>query len=152
MFTRHFKDWAKGEPPSEAASVLGERDAFEGGLIPFDFEVDNRNDVNYLKSNAGLFFPETDFSGMQSHWVKDAKLAGAWDCLRTDDHPFGGDDPPEAWFFQEMLTWDLLKFVIAALVQIYGPSLLDQYLWLIDKLDANSDLRQHMREDLELLR
>ncbi len=149
MFTRHFKDWANGEPPGVAASILGEKHSFENGLIPFDFEVEERNEVNYLKSNAGLFFPETDFSGMQGYRVQDAKLSGAWDCLRTDDHPFGGDDPPEAYFYQEMLTWDLLKFVIAALVQIHGPSLLDQYLWLIDNLEVDSELRLHMRKDLE---
>ena len=152
MFARFFKNWINAEPPGGTASALGEDPEYVSGIIPFDFETKKRNKANYLQSNAGLFFPETDFSGAQGYRIQNAKLAGAWHCLRTDDHPFGGDDPPEAYFYQEMLTWDLLKFVITALVKIQGPSLLDQYIWLIDNLEADSNLLQHMREDLELLR
>ena len=148
MFSRFFHDWTQAEPPGDAASVLGEEPIFVSGTAWYEAEIDERNEANYLKSNDGVFFPETDFSGMQGVYVEDAKLSGNWDYLRTDASPYGDDDPPESYFFREMMAWDLMKFIISALAQLQGQSLLDDYLWLIKNLDAHDELRRHMCADL----
>ena len=151
MFVKFFQKWAVSEAPEVAAAILYEDPPFPNGIAKYELEILERNSMNYLQSNAGVFFPESDFSAMPKYRIGSARASGNWDCLRTDAHPFGDDDPAEAHFSHEMLTWDLLKFVITALVKIQGSSLLEQYIWLIDNLDADSDLRQHMRDDLELL-
>ena len=148
MFSRCFHDWTQDEPPGTAASVLGEEPISVSGTAWYEAEIDERNEANYLKSNDGVFFPETDFSGMQGVYMQDAKLLGNWDYLRTDASPYGDDDPPESHLFKEMMAWDLIKFIILALARLQGQSLLDEYLWLLEKLEAHDELRRHMRADL----
>ncbi len=148
MFSRFFRNWAEIEPPGEAASVLGEEPIFVSGTAWYEAETNERNEANYLKSNDGLFFPETDFSGMQGAYLEDAKLSGNWDYLRTDTSPYSDFDPPEAHFFREMMTWDLIKYIISALAKLQGQALLDEYLWLIKNLQAHDELRDHMSSDI----
>ena len=114
----------------------------------YEAEHEERNDANYLRSDAGVFFPETDFSGMQGFFVENAKTLGNWDYLRTDASPHGNDDPPGAWFFREMMSWDLIKFTVGSLVTLQGQSLLSDYLWLLENLEAHDGLRDHMITDL----
>ena len=121
MFSRFFRGWTEAEPPGDAASVLGEEAIFVCGTASYEAEIEERNEANYLKSNDGVFFPETDFSGMQGVYIEDAKLSGNWDYLRTDANPFGDDDPPESYFFREMMAWDLIKYIISALAKFAGP-------------------------------
>ena len=149
MFSRYFREWAEGEAPGEAASALGEEPILGGGTAFFESEIEQRNEANYLRVNDGYFFPEANFSGMHGHFLRDAKFAGNWDYLRTDINPYGDDDPPEAYFFKEMIAWDLIKYVISALVNIHGHKLLDESLWLIKNLDALEELRQHLISDLK---
>lgn len=144
-FSRYFKDWAEEEAPRETASLLEEED---DGTAWYEMPTQERNEANYLQSNAGLFFPETDFSGLQRHFIDDAELLGNWNWLRTDASPSNSEYPPEAWFFKEMMTWDLIKFVVMALVKSQGQRLLEDYIWLIDNLAANPELRKHMKNDL----
>ena len=148
MFSRFFHNWTEAEPPRETASILGEEPIFVSGTAWYEAEIEERNEANYLKSNDRLFFPETDFSGMQEFYLDDAKLSGNWDYLRTDASPYGGDDPPESYFFREMMAWHLIKYIISALVRLQGQSLLDEYLWMIKNLEAHDELRQHMCADL----
>lgn len=148
MFSRFFHDWTQAEPPGETASVLGEEPIFVSGTAWYEAEIDERNEANYLKSNDRAFFPETDFSGMQGMYIEDAKLFGKWDYLRTDANPYRDDDPPEAYFFREMMAWDLIKYIILALAQLQGRSLLDEYHWLMNNLEAHDELRRHMCADL----
>ena len=110
-----------------------------------------RNEANYLKDNAGLFFPETDFTGGQEWTVSTSKVVGNWDWLRTDANPLSEEEPPEAYFFAEMMAWDLIKYVIKALVSLEGQYLLDQYIWILENLDAHDDLREHMMADLRTI-
>ena len=148
IFSRYFQAWAKEEAPGKEASSLGEDPIFIDGTAWYEAAIEERNEANYLQSNAGVFFPETDFSGLQRHVVEEAKSLGNWNWLRTDATPSESEYPPEAWFFKEMMTWDLIKFVIAALVESQGQRLLEDYIWIIDNLDAYPELTQHMKNDL----
>ena len=148
MFSRFFRDWANDEPPGQIASVLGEDCPFPESSAWYETDVEERNEANYLKSDAGVFFPETDFSGLQGKIVEEAKFLGNWDFLRTDLSPSGTDEPPGAWFYREMMAWVLIKYITTALVKLMGKTLLDQYLWLIHNLEAYDELLQHMRDDL----
>ena len=127
---------------------MGEEPIMGDGTAWYESAVENRNEANYLKPNDGFFFPEANFSGMHNYFLEDAKMTGNWDYLRTDVNPYGPDDPPEAYFFEEMMAWDLIKFVILALVSIHGQKFLDEFLWLIKNLDALDELRQHVISDL----
>ncbi len=147
IFSRYFQDWAQDETPRKVASILGEDPIFAKGTAMYAAAIVERNEANYLQSNAGVFFPETDFSGSQ-HVVKVAKSRGNWNWLRTDATPGGSEDSPEEWFAKEMGTWYLIKFVIAALVKSQGQLLLEDYVWIIDNLDAYPGLTQHMKNDL----
>ena len=148
MFSRFFHDWEEAEPPGETASGLRDEPILVGGIDSYKSEVQERNEANYLRSNDGVFFPETDFSGMQEVYLEDAKLSGDWDYLRTDASPYDDDDPPESYFFREMMAWDLIKYIISALVKLQGQELLDEYLWLIKNLQAHDELRHHMIADI----
>ena len=148
IFSRSFKDWLFHEAPAKTAAGLSEDPILNHGTAWYEALVEERNDANYLNAHAGLFFPETDFSGDEGFIVDEAKSLGAWDCLRTDSSPFATDDPPEAWFFKEMIAWDLLKYVIAILTNLHGQKLLEEYLWLIRKLDANSELSMRMADEI----
>ena len=145
IFSRYFGDWAEDQAPRETASCLGEED---DGTAWFEMPVEERNEANYLQSNAGVFFPETDFSGLQRYFLEQAELIGNWNWLRTDTTPSESEYPPEAWFFEEMMAWNLIKFVISAMVRSQGHRLLEDYIWIIDNLDAYPELKQHMKNDL----
>lgn len=132
------------------ADGLSEDPILNHGTAWYEALVEERNDANYLKAHSGLFFPETDFSGDQGFIVDEAKSLGAWDCLRTDLSPFATDDPPEAWFFKEMMAWDLIKYVIAILTNLHGQRLLEEYLWLIRKFASNSDLSMRLAADISM--
>lgn len=147
MFSRYFQEWEGEEPPGSIASLLSEKPISIGGTAWYETQVDERNRANYLQSNAGVFFPETDFSGLQGFTIDGAKLLGNWDWLRTDASPYP-DEPPEAWFHDEVLCWKLIEYIIMALAKLQGRHLLDQYIWLIENLDAYDELRQHMSTDL----
>ena len=148
MFSRRFQEWAADESPGEAASVLGEEPILGFGSAWYETEVEERNEANYLKLNDGYFFPEAHFSGMHRHFLEDAKLSGNWDYLRTDANPYRTDEPPEAYFFKEKMAWDLIKYVISALVQVQGKHHLDEFNWLIKNLEANGELCEHVIADL----
>ena len=152
MFSRYFRDWTDKEPPSTTASVLTEDPKAEAWDIQgYEFAVIMRNESNYLKDNAGLFFPETDFTGGQEWTVSTAKVIGNWDWLRTDTNPLSEEEPPEAYFFSEMMAWDLIKYVIKALVSLEGQYLLDQDIWILENLDAHDELREHMMAELRTI-
>ena len=148
LFSRLFQDWAEAEPPREAASSLREEPIITGGISWYETEIEERNEANYLGQNDGIFFPETDFSGMQTAYLEEAKVLGNWNYLRTDASPYASDDPPESWFFKEMMAWDLTKYIIVALARMQGQPLLDEYLWLINNLEAHDELRRHMSAGL----
>ena len=114
IFSRYFGDWAEDEAPRETASCLGEGD---DGTAWYEMPVEARNEANYLQSNAGVFFSETDFSGLQRYFLEQAELIGNWNWLRTDTTPSESEYPPEAWFSEEMMAWNLIKFVISAMVR-----------------------------------
>lgn len=151
IFSRQFKDWSSDEPPGALAALLTDDEGDAFGLPWHQFEVEERNDANYLRSNAGFFFPETDFSGDQESNIEIAKLLGDWDCLRTDSSPIDNSDPPEAWFYKEMMTWDLIKYLISVLVKLHGQPLLDQYVWFARKLEAHSDLSSRIEDEIRAL-
>ena len=148
IFSRYFQDWAKEEVPGQDASGLGEDPIFIDRTAWYEAAIEERNEANYLQRNAGLFFPETDFSKLHRHIVEDAKSLGSWNWLRTDASPGGSEEPPEAWFFKEMMTWDLIKFVIMALVKSQGQRLLEDYIWVVHNLDAYHELTEHLKIDL----
>ena len=145
IFSRYFGDWSEEEAPNETASCLREED---DGTALYEMPVEARNEANYLQSNAGVFFPETDFSGLQQYFLEQSELIGNWNWFRTDATPNESEYPPEAWFFEEMMAWNLIKFVILALVESQGQRLLEDYTWMIDNLAANPELKQLMRNDL----
>ena len=118
------------------------------GTAWYEWPTEERNEANYLQRNAGLFFPETDFSGMQGHFIENAKVWGNWDWLRTDATPQESEYPPEAWFFKEMMAWDLIRFVIMALLKSQGDGLLEDYIWIIHNLSAYHELKEHLERDL----
>ena len=145
IFSQYLGDGVEDEAPRETASGLGEED---DGTAWYEMPVEERNETNYLQSNAGVFFPEPDSSGLQRHFVEEAKLIGNWNWLRTDASPRGSEEPAKAWFFEEVMTWNLIKFVIVALVKSQGRNLLEDYIWLADNLAANPELSEHMKNDI----
>ena len=58
------------------------------------------------------------------------------------------EEPPEAWFHEEMMAWDVIRYTAKALVTLEGQDLLDEYIWIIEHLDAYDELRNHMISDL----
>lgn len=148
MFGRNFRHWTDAEPEAIASVLTEDPEGKEIGFQGYEFPVVQRNEANYLQSNAGFFFPETDFSGLQGWTVGIARTMGNWDWLRTDDNPMSNEDPPEAYFFAEMMAWDLIKYVIRILVTLEGQYLLEQYIWIIEHLDAYDELREHLKSDL----
>lgn len=149
MFSRYFSEWKDEEPPKITASLRREAPEIEKwSFQSYELPVIMRNETNYLQSNAGIFFPETDLTGLQEWTIGTARTMGEWDWLRTDDNPMSDEEPPEAYFFAEMMAWDLIKYVIKVLVTLEGKYLLDQYIWIIENLDAYHELREHMINDL----
>jgi hypothetical protein len=150
MFSRYFREWKDEEPPKITASLREEDPKAEKwDFQSYELPVIMRNETNYLQSNAGIFFPETDFSGLQGWTVGTARTMGDWDWLRTDENPFSYDEPPEAYFFAEMMAWDLIMYAIKVLVTLEGQYLLDEYIWIIENLDAYDELREHLISDLK---
>ena len=47
-----------------------------------------------------------------------------------------------------MMTWDLIKYTIGALVTL-ERQLTNDYIWIIENLDAFGELKDHMLEDLK---
>ncbi|MBI4200889.1 MAG: hypothetical protein HY531_01200 [Chloroflexi bacterium] len=149
MFARTFRDWTDTEP-RQFAYLRRENAEGEGWKIQgYEIPVMMRNQANYLQSIVGVFFPETDLTGLQEATVSTARRMGNWDWLRTDDNPMSEEEPPEAYFHEEMMAWDLIKYVIRALVALEGERLLEQYIWIIENLDAHDELRDHMKADLQ---
>ena len=106
-----------------------------------------RNQANYPQKIDGLFFPETHMSGLQEATIGNARVMGLWDWLRKDENPFSCIDPPEAHFADEMMTWDLIRYTIKALVEL-EENLIEDYVWIIENLDALEELKRHMLFDL----
>ena len=115
---------------------------------PYEFLSWMRNKTNYLQEIDGLFFPETHFAGTQELAVMDARTIGNWNWLRKDANPFSPEEPPEAHFAWEMMTWDLIKYTIRALVTLEGQ-LMSDYVWIIRNLDAFEELKNHMLAELQ---
>lgn len=150
MFSRNFRDWSDSVMRAATSSLTEEPS--DGELQHYRFPTMRRNQANYLQSIAGVFFPETDLTGGQEFTVGTAQTIGHWDWLRTDENPFSYEEPPEADFFEQMMAWDLIKYVIGTLVAIDGHRLIDQYTWIIENLGAFSELREHMVTDLNAIR
>ena len=149
MFSRKFREWQDSEP-RDFASMLEEdsESSYVGLEEPYEMPSWFRNQANYPQELEGLFFPETDMSGLQEDTIKSARTTGNWNWLRRDANPFSSEEPPESYFYDEMMTWDLVKYAIKALTALEGR-LMDEYVWLIKNLDAFEDLKQHMLADLQ---
>ena len=149
MFSRRFGDWQDPEPQDFASRLEEDSEARKVGMEePYEWPSWLRNQANYPQVIGGLFFPETDMSGLQEDTIKNARTTGNWNWLRRDANPFSPEDPPESYFYDEMMTWDLIKYAIKALTALEGQ-LMDDYVWLIENLDAFEDLKQHMLDDLQ---
>ncbi len=124
MFSRRFREWQDSEPRA-FASRLGEdpeaRDVRMEELYGLPAWL--RNQANYPQVIDGLFFPETDMSGLQEDTIESARTTGNWNWLRRDANPFSSEEPPESYFYNEMMTWDLIKYTIRALVTLEGQLL-----------------------------
>ena len=149
MFSRRFSEWQDAEPRDFASRFEEDPEANEIGMEePFGFPSWLRNQANYPQEIDGLFFPETDMSGLQKTTIGNARKAGNWNWLRRDVNPFSPEDPPESYFYNEMMTWDLIKYTIRALVTLEGQ-LMSDYVWIINNLDAFEGLKSHMLDDLQ---
>jgi hypothetical protein len=148
IFARAFGDWSDLEPNMTASPLMEDPEAEEWEYQRYEFPVLLRNQANYLQSRAGMFFPETDLTGWHRVTISDARVMGNWDWLRNDDNPMSYEEPSEAYFYEEMMAWDLIKYVVKALVTLEGKYLLEQYIWIIENLDAYDELREHMINDL----
>lgn len=137
MYAKYFANWEDPDAPTIATPDL------------YDVPVWMRNETNYLQSNTGIFFPETDLTGLQEWTIGTARTIGNWDWLRTDDNPLSYEEPPEAYFFAEMMAWDLIMYIVKVLATLEGQYLLDEYIWIIENLDAYDELREHMINDLK---
>ena len=152
MFSRTFRDWTDPEPRAATSILTEDPEAEEAlGLESYKFPSMQRNQANYLQKFAGVFFPETDLTGMHEFTVSTARQMGNWDWLRTDDNPLSDEEPPEAYFHEQMMAWDLIKYLAGALVALEGQRLLDQYIWIIRNVDAHDALSEHMIGDLRSL-
>ena len=148
IFSRYFKDWAEDEAPRQTAYCLSEEPIFGGGTAYFQVPTLERNEVNYLKSITGFFFPETTSHGLLTNRAEETKNLGNWNWLRTDASLYGSQYSPEEIFYKEMMTWDLIKYAIAALVRSQRQELLTDYMLIIDHLEAYAELGEHLKADL----
>ena len=148
IFSRYFNDWAEDEAPRKTAYCLSEERIFGGDTAYFQTPTLERNEVNYLKSIAGLFFPEATSHGLLTDRAGETKRLGHWNWLRTDSSLYGCQYAPEEIFFKEMMTWDLIKYAIAALVKCQRQELMTYYIQIIDNLEAYSELGEHLKADL----
>ena len=148
IFSRHFSDWTEGEAPQQTAYCLSEEHIFVGNTAYFQIPAMERNEVNYLRSNSGFFFPETTSHGILTNRAGETKQLGNWNWLRTDASLYGSQYSPEEIFFKEMMTWDLIKYTIAALVRSQRQELLKDYIGIIDNLEAYSELAEYLKSDL----
>ena len=149
MFSRMFREWQDSEPMEFASRLDEDSEARDAHMEePYGLPTLFRNQANYPQVIDGLFFPETDMSGLQEQKVRGARTTGNWNWLRRDANPFSSEDPPESYFYDEMMTWDLIKYAIKALTALEGQ-LMDDYVWIIKNLDAFEELKQHMLDDLQ---
>ena len=148
IFPRYFNDWAEDEAPRQTARCLSEEPILGGGPAYFQIPALERNEVNYLKSIAGLFFPEATSHGLMTGRAAETKLLGNWNWLRADASLDGSQYPPEEIFFKETTTWDLMKYTISALVRSQRQELLTGYMLIINNLEACYELGEHMKADL----
>ena len=150
MFSRRFREWEDSEPRDYACNLEEDSEAREAHMAePYELLTWFRNQVNYPQVVDGLFFPEADISRWHSEdTIRSARTTGHWDWLRRDSNPFSPDDPPEAHFAWEMMTWDLIKYTIRALVTLEGQ-LMSDYVWIIRNLDAFEELKNHMLAELQ---
>ena len=148
IFSRYFKDWAEDEAPWQTAYCLSEEPIFAGDTAYFQVPTLERNEVNYLKSIAGFFFPETTSHGLLTNRAEETKNLGNWNWLRTDASLYGSQYSPEEIFYKEMMTWDLIKYAITALVRSQRQELLTDYMLMIDHLEAYAELGEYLKADL----
>ena len=149
MFSRRFREWKDPEPRDFASRLEEDSEAREVGMEePYELPTLLRNQANYPQVADGHCFPETDMSGLQEFTVNGARTTGHWNWLRRDANPFSTEDPPESEFYNEMMTWDLIKYTVRALVTLEGQ-LLSDYVWIIKNLEAFGELKQHMLADLQ---
>ena len=49
------------------------------------------------------------------------------------------------------MTWDLIKYAIAALIRSQRQELLTDYMLIIDNLEAYAELGEHLKADLSAM-
>ena len=161
MFFRCFSCWDDPDFPFDWQIRAAEKDP-EEWAVKFDSLM--RNQANYLQRIPGMFFSETDMTGMQAKFVGLAKKRGHWNPLDDDITKIGYsiEDDPDAEFTEERQTWSGLKYSIKAflLVGVGGSSelrdtllaerdtLLAEYVWIIESVIANEELKSQMISEI----